>query len=158
MHLVDFFILKREGDNGLQPYEKLTPKDVMYLGPSNKLWVLARFGAHKGDYMFHCHNLIHEDDDMMRAMRVVDSGMTTNSTVGEQLITLNNIIYSNYLYSDPMNNLTIATPSNTRKELITSTDQALINNVYRIFYPLPNDTMVQSASNPWKVKWACDVP
>jgi FtsP/CotA-like multicopper oxidase with cupredoxin domain len=48
----------------------MSPKDVFYLGPSNNVYVVARFGAHKGDYMFHCHNLIHEDNDMLRAMRI----------------------------------------------------------------------------------------
>ena len=27
----------------------------------------ARFGAHLGNYMMHCHNIVHEDKDMLRA-------------------------------------------------------------------------------------------
>ena len=27
--------------------------------------VIARFGPHEGRYMVHCHNLVHEDHDMM---------------------------------------------------------------------------------------------
>jgi Multicopper oxidase len=29
--------------------------------------VAARFGPHLGEYMMHCHNGVHEDDEMMRA-------------------------------------------------------------------------------------------
>jgi FtsP/CotA-like multicopper oxidase with cupredoxin domain len=50
-------MLRRDGSSGLNDYEVMAPKDVVYLGPSNDVYVIARFGAHKGDYMFHCHNL-----------------------------------------------------------------------------------------------------
>jgi Multicopper oxidase len=30
----------------------------------------ARFGAHLGNYMMHCHNIVHEDKDMLRAFLV----------------------------------------------------------------------------------------
>ncbi len=30
-----------------------------------------RFGPHRGEYMFHCHNLVHEDNEMMRSFDVV---------------------------------------------------------------------------------------
>ena len=64
MHLVDFFVLRRHDELnrqlGLRPNEADSPKDVVYLGPGETIYVLARFGAHKGQYMFHCHNLIHE--------------------------------------------------------------------------------------------------
>lgn len=36
------------------------PGAQIYLGPGETVWTLIRFGPHKGDYMFHCHNLIHE--------------------------------------------------------------------------------------------------
>lgn len=156
MHLVDFYILQRDSDGGVQPYEKLTPKDVMYLGPSNTLWVIARFGAHKGDYMFHCHNLIHEDDDMMRAMRVVDSGMTSKATTTDQFMVINNIVYSNYRYYDPMLTETSAKPSANWPSIIDDSSAKLNENVYRIFYPLPNDTVLQTVANPWNVKWPCN--
>jgi hypothetical protein len=117
---VDFFILQR-GDrgfaglvDGLFPYERNSAKDILYLGPGQEMWVIARFGPHRGkavsvvlrlpvgsnchsvrrcscagyqhaslraervskrflfcpcpscltpagNYMFHCHNLVHED-------------------------------------------------------------------------------------------------
>jgi hypothetical protein len=36
--------------------------------------VVRRFGLHRGNYMFHCHNLVHEDDDMLRALNVSVGG------------------------------------------------------------------------------------
>ena len=63
IHLVDFQILSR---NGRKPfvYER-GPKDVAYIGENETVTVLARFGPHRGRYMVHCHNLPHEDHDMM---------------------------------------------------------------------------------------------
>src|SRR3954452_4538965 len=63
IHLVDFQILSR---NGRPPfaYER-GPKDVAYVGENETVRVLARFGPQVGRYMIHCHNLVHEDHDMM---------------------------------------------------------------------------------------------
>ena len=30
----------------------------------------ARYGPHLGNYMMHCHNVVHEDKDMLRAFLV----------------------------------------------------------------------------------------
>jgi FtsP/CotA-like multicopper oxidase with cupredoxin domain len=66
VHFVDFRVLTR---NGLQPRpEERGPKDVVYVGEDQKLRILARFsapGGVQGRYMIHCHNLTHEDHDMM---------------------------------------------------------------------------------------------
>jgi Multicopper oxidase len=43
--------------------------DVHHLGPSHNTWFTARFGPHDGDYMYHCHNIVHEDSSMMVAFR-----------------------------------------------------------------------------------------
>ena len=68
-HLVDFKILDR---NGKPPfaYER-GPKDVVYLGENEVVRVLAKFDAGYGRYMIHCHNLVHEDHDMMTQFEVV---------------------------------------------------------------------------------------
>jgi spore coat protein A, manganese oxidase len=71
IHLVDFKILDR---NGRPPFDyELGPKDVAYLGEKETVRVLVKFGPHRGRYMVHCHNLVHEDHDMMAQMAV---GMT----------------------------------------------------------------------------------
>jgi FtsP/CotA-like multicopper oxidase with cupredoxin domain len=66
IHLIDFKILSRTGTKrvGVQPYE-LGPKDVVYVGENETVKIIAKFGPQAGRYMVHCHNLVHEDHDMM---------------------------------------------------------------------------------------------
>jgi spore coat protein A len=68
VHLVDFQILSR---NGRPPfaYER-GPKDVVYVGEGETVRLLMKFGPHRGRYMIHCHNLPHEDHDMMSQFSV----------------------------------------------------------------------------------------
>jgi bilirubin oxidase len=62
VHLVDFKILSRTGGRGtLYDYETKGLKDVVWLGPNEKVKVQAHYAPWDGVYMFHCHNLIHED-------------------------------------------------------------------------------------------------
>ncbi len=63
IHLVDFRVLSRNG-RPAYPYEK-GPKDVVLVGERETVQVVMRFGPHRGRYMIHCHNLPHEDHDMM---------------------------------------------------------------------------------------------
>ena len=169
MHLVDFFLLRRDKEVlggvvplGLRTNEILSPKDVFYLGPSEVIYVLARFGPHKGDYMFHCHNLIHEDNDMMRAMHVMDSTMTTKNPDSAKpflINRLNNLVYNNWKYEDPMLGETAAKPSALTRTLTTAyVNQMLSKNLYRIFYPTPSDIVfMNGAKNPWQSAW-CPLP
>lgn len=63
IHLVDFQILSR---NGRAPFPaEMGPKDVVYVGEGETVRLLMKFGPHQGRYMIHCHNLPHEDHDMM---------------------------------------------------------------------------------------------
>jgi len=159
MHLVDFFILRRDGDAGLLYYEERSAKDVFYLGPSNEVWVLARFGAHKGDYMFHCHNLIHEDNDMMRAMHMVDGDKGLHSETAEKFIgnSLHKIIYNNWRYADPMLGETSAIPTSKAKKMTLSfINETLNKNLYRIFYPTTADILLlknENYENPWQSQY-----
>ncbi|WP_207955775.1 multicopper oxidase family protein [Rubrobacter marinus] len=75
VHLVDFRILSRtDGANpGVRPYER-GPKDVAYVGENETVRVLIKFGPQKGRYMMHCHNLVHEDHDMMTQFEVGSGG------------------------------------------------------------------------------------
>lgn len=63
IHLVDFQVLSRNGRPAF-PYE-LGPKDVVYVGEGETVRLLMKFSPHRGKYMIHCHNLPHEDHDMM---------------------------------------------------------------------------------------------
>ena len=68
IHLIEFQILDR---NGAPPFDyERGPKDVAYVGENETVRVLARFGPHRGRYMIHCHNLVHEDHDMMHQFAV----------------------------------------------------------------------------------------
>ena len=68
MHLVDQKILSR---NGRPPFDyELGPKDVIYVGENESVDIIMRFGPHRGRYMVHCHNTVHEDHDMMVQFRV----------------------------------------------------------------------------------------
>ena len=67
IHMVDFKILDRNG-RPPEPYEQ-GPKDVVYVGEDELVRVIMRFD-HPGKYMIHCHNLVHEDHDMMTQFRV----------------------------------------------------------------------------------------
>ncbi len=63
IHLIEFKILDR---NGAPPFPfELGPKDVVYVGEGDTVRLVAKFGPHRGRYMMHCHNLVHEDHDMM---------------------------------------------------------------------------------------------
>ncbi len=71
--MVDFQILSRsKGRNAVEPYEKAALKDVAVLGPKESVTVAVTFAPFAGLYMFHCHNLIHEDHAMMDAFNVTD--------------------------------------------------------------------------------------
>lgn len=72
VHLIDFKILDRNGEPP-RPYE-LGPKDVAYVGENETVRFIAKFGPKKGKYMMHCHNLVHEDHDMMTQFEVGTDG------------------------------------------------------------------------------------
>ncbi|KXX73319.1 Bilirubin oxidase [Madurella mycetomatis] len=71
IHLVDFRVISRtEGDRPLYDYETRGLKDVVWLAPGETVKVEAHYAPWDGVYMFHCHNLIHEDHEMMAAFNV----------------------------------------------------------------------------------------
>lgn len=71
VHLVDFRVLARtDGNRAVMPYEAAGLKDVVWLGRGETAIVEAHYAPWDGVYMFHCHNLIHEDHDMMAAFNV----------------------------------------------------------------------------------------
>jgi len=68
IHLIDFKVLSR---NGRAPFDyERGPKDVVYVGENETVRVAMKFGPHRGRYMVHCHNLPHEDHDMMQQFGV----------------------------------------------------------------------------------------
>lgn len=73
IHLIDFKILSRNGKPAL-PHER-GPKDVVYVGENESVRLLMKFDGQVGKYMMHCHNLVHEDHDMMGQFEVSDPGV-----------------------------------------------------------------------------------
>jgi spore coat protein A len=63
LHLVAFHILSRGGREP-GPHD-VGRKDTVDLRPGEAVEVITRFDGYRGRYMFHCHNLEHEDMGMM---------------------------------------------------------------------------------------------
>jgi spore coat protein A len=77
IHLVDFQVLDR---NGQPPRpEERGPKDVVYVGENETVRLLMKFEHEEGRYMIHCHNLSHEDHDMMFQYQVGHHDMDCDS-------------------------------------------------------------------------------
>ncbi len=65
VHAGQFQVLSRSGGrNAVQPWEKGW-KDTVLAFPGEKIRIIIKFPEHKGKYVFHCHNLEHEDGGMM---------------------------------------------------------------------------------------------
>ena len=90
IHLLDFQVLSRTR-RPVQPYERGW-KDTIFLGPNEVAQVIMRWPDVPADervpvpglstrfqrtYPFHCHNLQHEDNDMMRQIMVLDRNQAT---------------------------------------------------------------------------------
>ncbi|MDX6533967.1 MAG: hypothetical protein QOF68_1711 [Gaiellales bacterium] len=69
VHLVEYKILSRNGAPP-RPWET-GPKDTVMVGPNETIRIAARFDGFRGIYVFHCHNLEHEDHDMMSQFQVI---------------------------------------------------------------------------------------
>ncbi len=68
LHLVHFQVLSHSGRPG--PFDAGW-KDTIDLCPGQTANILVRFGGHRGRYVFHCHNLEHEDMAMMGNFEVL---------------------------------------------------------------------------------------
>ena len=68
--------------NGRPPFAyEQGPKDVVYHGKDQTVRVVARFGPHRGRYVMHCHNLVHEDNDMMVQLRWARAASTRSTPI-----------------------------------------------------------------------------
>ncbi len=78
MHGVQFQVLERQIDHNFRAqYEQVSAgfvdegwKDTVLVMPGERVKVLVRFEDFAGTYLYHCHNLEHEDAGMMRNYRV----------------------------------------------------------------------------------------
>jgi spore coat protein A len=92
VHLVDFEILGRKpftnsdfDENGNYKFDLKNPpkltepekyesglKDTVRTTPGEVTTIVMRFKEHVGNYVWHCHILEHEDNDMMRPLKVIE--------------------------------------------------------------------------------------
>lgn len=71
LHATHFRILERTGGRGrVMPWEERGLKDTALIYPGETARVAVRFRAHRGLYLLHCHNLMHEDRGMMQNILV----------------------------------------------------------------------------------------
>ena len=86
IHLVDFQIARRNG-GPVFPYEQGW-KDVAYVGANETLELLMTFHEPEaidptqptlGKFVMHCHNLVHEDHDMMNQFEIQGGKTTTTA-------------------------------------------------------------------------------
>jgi blue copper oxidase len=78
IHGVQFQVLGREITQGYESaYQELSAgfiddgwKDTVLVMPGEKVQVLVRFENYAGTFLYHCHNLEHEDAGMMRNYKI----------------------------------------------------------------------------------------
>jgi spore coat protein A len=82
IHDIFFQVISRQDKDG-NPVEQqpgdwgsgnLAWKDVFVVPPFGTMKIIGRFTDNRGRYVFHCHNLIHEDAGMMAQFDVVQDG------------------------------------------------------------------------------------
>jgi len=72
LHGMQFQVLQRRGVSH-QGYVDEGWKDTVLLMPGERVRLLVRFGDYPGLYLYHCHNLEHEDLGMMRNFLVEET-------------------------------------------------------------------------------------
>lgn len=70
IHLAPFEVVARDGNADVGPYNH-GRKDTVNLDNGGRTELLIRFDGYRGRYVFHCHNLEHEDMMMMANFEVV---------------------------------------------------------------------------------------
>jgi FtsP/CotA-like multicopper oxidase with cupredoxin domain len=71
IHGVQFQILERKGGRGSLIAAEKGWKDTVLVMPGEKVRVIMTFPLYTGVFVFHCHNLEHEDDGMMLNYKIV---------------------------------------------------------------------------------------
>jgi spore coat protein A len=100
LHLVQFRVLERQGYDAtalnrgkLELVGKARPalpsesgwKDTAIVTPRDVLTILIRFEGYTGRYVFHCHMLEHEDNDMMRPFEVIPADTAESASTSPKV-------------------------------------------------------------------------
>jgi len=70
MHMEEHTVLSRVGSTNVHP-DDIGKEDVVALDPSEAVTFFRRFRTFAGNYVAHCHNLAHEDHNMMFGWSIV---------------------------------------------------------------------------------------
>jgi FtsP/CotA-like multicopper oxidase with cupredoxin domain len=65
LHAAQFLVRVREGGRGVVLPHEAGWKDTVLVAPSEQVTVDVQFAQHRGIFLLHCHNLMHEDMGMM---------------------------------------------------------------------------------------------
>ncbi len=71
IHGVQFQVLDRTGGRGQLTAAEYGWKDTILVMPFERVSVIMTFPSYTGTFVFHCHNLEHEDDGMMLNYRII---------------------------------------------------------------------------------------
>jgi len=71
IHGVQFQVLSRTGGRGSLVASEMGWKDTILVMSREKVKIIMTFPQEKGVFVFHCHNLEHEDDGMMLNYKIV---------------------------------------------------------------------------------------
>ncbi|MEJ7644805.1 MAG: multicopper oxidase domain-containing protein [Chryseolinea sp.] len=71
IHGVQFQVLERTGGRNVVLASEKGWKDTILLMPGEKVRLIMTFPAYTGVFVFHCHNLEHEDDGMMLNYKII---------------------------------------------------------------------------------------
>ena len=83
LHGMQFQVLERRGVRH-EGYVDAGWKDTVLLMPGERIRLLVRFSEYPGLFLYHCHNLEHEDMGMMRNYLIEDTSSL------EAIIKINN--------------------------------------------------------------------
>ncbi len=127
IHGVLFQVYARNGNTNLEPKDKGW-KDTVLLNPNETIQLLVKFNDYSGIYLFHCHNLEHEDDGMMLNIKIDEP----TSVQEDQDIETGFELYQNY--PNPFNPSTvikfsIPQDSNTNLKIYNSLGEEILTLV-----------------------------
>jgi len=71
IHFEEFQIISFNGKPLSKNDVNKSRKDVLTLGPGDEVELFFRFRDYLGDHVMHCHNVVHEDHQMMIRWRIV---------------------------------------------------------------------------------------
>lgn len=101
-HATLFQVYSRNGSTSLPPSD-IGWKDTVLVNPSETVRILVKFKNYTGTYLFHCHNLEHEDDGMMLNFKIIDNPLPVELSAFTAIVN-NRDVTLNWVTSSEKNN------------------------------------------------------